>query len=1047
MEKLAQFFVKRPTLFWSLMAGIILYGVLSYLRMPKLEDPAVPIKQVSVVTLYPGADATTVELDVAVPIEDALRTLPNVDKIKSDVTPGHAIISVEFVKELPLSEIEQHFDLVRRKVADVSLKLPQGAMEPIVVDDMMDVYGLLYAFYGDGYTSKELEKYAKLLRRELLTVPGVKRINIGGTRSEVINIEFTPEFIKSNGLIPTQLMLSLQSATGAVDAGRVRSGARRLTMEVTEGVKDIDDIKNILLSTPEGKKVRVGDVAKVTREYASPRTNSVYINNQSALTIAITLENTAIVPNVGKAVDAKLAEVMTRFPVGMETDKIFFQPDKVDEAMESFMLNLLESVLIVVFLLMFTMGWRSGVIIGFGLVLTVALSFPILSAAGTTLQRISLGAFIVAMGMLVDNSVVIMDGILSDRAKGLPENKYLYRIGKNTAMPLLGATIIAACTFLPIYITPGSTGEFAGDLFIVICVSLLASWILALIQVPFCSKFWLGPKKKSEKETEIYGNVLYRTIRKILQFIIGHRIVSIVGAVAILIISFIGMSRVRAVFFPDFDYKQFVVECYFPATDDADQVDERIRQLADSVSHMDKIDRVIVSTGGAPARYCFVRPMPTSGDNYAELIVDCKDYKTMQEMNHKVREKLRDIAPDAYIRTRKYNFSISSSHTVEVEFSGPDIQVLKELSQKAEDIMRNSKYVDAYSVQNNWNASSPNIQFAFSHADAQRAGVTRSDIGNAIQAATDGYPIGVINDGDNILSIRLTMRNSDGTNTTPLTSIPVWSTANINIDPSQMQGLLTGATVPDEIVSNMFRTTLLGNVVDSASLNYRDEYIFRYNGQRTIQAEADPDPFNPEATPQKVLADISEQLEAIPLPPGYSMRYVGENEISGEASDMLMGQLPIILMMIFIVLLLLFNNWKKIFVIIICFPFVMCGIVPLMLLTDTPFTFIAQIGCMGLIGMMVKNAIVLVDEINRLQTEEHVKPYNAVITATLSRVRPVMLASFTTILGMIPLLTDALYGSLAVTVIGGLFVGTIITLMLLPLFYSIFFKIKKDETI
>lgn len=1046
MEKLAKFFVKRPTLFWSLMAGIILYGVLSYIQMPKLEDPAVPIKQVSVVVLYPGADASTVELDVAVPIEDALRTLPNVDKIKSDVTPGRAITSVEFLKELPLSEIEQHFDLVRRKVADISMKLPQGVMEPVVVDDMMDVYGLLYAFYGEGYTSKELEKYAKLLRRELLTIPGVKRINIGGVQSEVINIEFTPEFLKSNGLIPTQLMLSLQSATGVVDAGRVRSGSRRMTMEVTEGVKDIEDIKNILLTTPEGKKVRVGDVAKVTREYASPRTNSVYVNNQPALTIAITLENTAIVPDVGKAVDAKLAEVMKRFPVGMETDKIFFQPDKVDEAMGSFMLNLLESILIVVLLLMFTMGWRSGVIIGFGLVLTVALSFPILSAAGTTLQRISLGAFIVAMGMLVDNSVVIMDGILSDRDKGLPQNRYLYRIGKNTAMPLLGATIIAACTFLPIYITPGSTGEFAGDLFIVICVSLLASWILALIQVPFCAKLWLGPKKKSERETVIYGNALYRTIRSILQFIIGHRVISILGAIAILIISFMGMSRVRSVFFPDFDYKQFVVECYFPSIDDADQVDERIRQLADSVNNMDKIERVVVSTGGAPARYCFVRPMPTSGDNYAELIIDCKDYKTMQEMNHIVREKLRDIAPDAYIRTRKYNFSIASSHTVEVEFSGPDIQVLKELSRQAEEIMRGSRYVDTYSVQNNWNASAPNIQFSFSQADAQRAGVNRSDVGNAIQAATDGYAIGVINDGDNILPIRMTMRNNDGSYPNPLTSIPVWSTVNINIDPSRIQGLMTGATVPDEIVNKMFHTTLLGNVVDSASLQYRDEYIYRYNGQRTIQAEADPDPFNPDATPKKVLEDISEQIEAIHLPPGYSMRYVGENEISGEASDRLIGQMPVILMMIFIVLLLLFNNWKKIFVIILCFPFVMCGIVPLLLLTDTPFTFIALIGCMGLIGMMVKNAIVLVDEINRLQTEEHSAPNDAVVTATLSRVRPVMLASFTTILGMIPLLTDALYGSLAVTVIGGLFIGTIITLMLLPLFYSIFFKIKNDDT-
>lgn len=1046
MDRLPKFFMKRPTLFWSLMLGIIFLGVLSYSRMPKLEDPAVPVKQVSIIALYPGADVTTVELDVAVPLEDAMRTLPNVDKIKTDVTPGRAMIGVEFDMELPLSELEQHFDMVRRKASDLAARLPQGAMAPIVVDDMMDVYGLLYAFTGDGYSLKELEKYAKLLRRELLTVDGVKRVNIGGTRAEVIDIEFTPEYLKANGMMPMQLMMSLQSATGAVDAGQTPSGTRRMTIDVTEGIDNEQDVADLLLDTPDGKKVRLGDVARVSRKFEEPRRNAVYVGGESALTIAITLENSAIVPDVGKAVDAKLAEVMQRFPAGMQTEKIFFQPDKVDDAMGGFMLNLLESVLIVVLVLMFSMGWRSGMIIGFGLVLTVALSFPILSAVGTTLQRISLGAFIVAMGMLVDNSVVIMDGILIDRDRGLPQSKYLYRIGRNTALPLLGATVIAACTFLPIYLTPGSAGEFAGDLFMVICVSLLASWILALVQVPVCAKAWLGShSKKQVKELEQShpeGKV-YKAMHKMLRWLLGHRFISFAAALLLLGLAGIGVTKLRIVFFPDFDYKQFVVECYFPTTDDADRVDARIRAMADSVAAMPRVDRVVVSTGGAPARYCFVRPMPTGGDNYAELIVDCKDFKTMQEMTHEVRAKLRSIAPDAYVRTRKYNFSISSSHTIEVEFAGPDLQELRRLSAQAEEIMRRCEYIDPYSVQNNWHSPAPQLQFAFSQADASRAGVTRADVGHALQAAGDGYPIGAIYDGDNILPIRLTMRNADGSRPTPLTSIAVWSTANVHVDPAQMQGLLTGATSADEMRRSMFRTTLLGNVVDSASVRFSDDYIYRYNGQRAIQAEADPDPLNPDATPAKVLEAITSAIEAIPLPPGYSMRFVGEGEISGEATGLVLGFIPMILMIVFSVLLLLFNNWKKLFVILACFPFVICGIVPMLLISDTPFTFLAILGCMGLIGMMVKNAIVLVDEINRLQTQEQVEAYEAVVRATLSRVRPVMLASFTTILGMIPLISDAMYGSLAITVIGGLFVGTIVTLLLLPLLYSLLFKVKR----
>lgn len=1047
MEKVAKFLLNRPTLFWSLMAGILVMGILFYMRMPKLEDPAVPVKQVSVIALYPGADAHTVELTVAQPIEDALRTMPNIRKIKTECKPGQAMVNVEFNMETPVADLEQLFDLTRRKMSDIASSLPQGSMPPIVVDDMMDVYGLFFAFKGDGYTLPELEEYAKLLRRELLQVPGVKRINIGGTRMQTINIEITPEQLKRNGLLPTQIMLALQSASSTVDAGSIESGDNRFSLAVTEGVTSEDDIAALLIDTPEGKKVRLGDIAKIERNFMTPARNMFYVDGKPAITFTITLDNSAIVPDVGKAVDLRIAEVMERMPAGMEVEKIFFQPDKVDDAMNGFMLNLLESVLIVVIVLMFAMGWRSGLIIGFGLVLTVALSFPILSSLGTTLQRISLGAFIVAMGMLVDNAVVIMDGILVDKVKGLPKSTYLFRIGRNTALPLLGATIIAACTFLPIYLTPGSAGEFAGDLFLVICVSLLASWVLALVQVPVCAATWMKDATTGQKtelvKKEAHQGKFYDFMRGVLKWLIGHRIISVTAAALILAVASFGATKLRQVFFPDFDYKQFVVECYFPGLGDADETGRKILALADTVAMMNDVERVVANTGGAPARYCFVRPMPTGGDNYAELIVDCPDFKTMQRVSGEVREKLRSIAPDAYIRTRKYNFSISSSHTVEVEFSGPDPSVLRSLSAQAEAIMRDCPLIDKYSVQNDWHPKAKEITFNYSQPAAQRAGVNRSDVGNALKAATDGYAVGVIADGDKQVPIQLLIRNADGGRPSDLGSIPVWSMANISLNPDEMQGLMTGATNPDELKKQMYRTTLLSNVVDSTTLRWSEEFVARYNGQRTIQAECDPDPNNPDATPAKVEAAIAEAISAIPLPPGYTMRFVGEGETSGEATEMVVGFMPMILIIVFVVLLLLFNNWRKLFVILICFPFVMCGVVPLLMITQTPFTFLAILGMMGLIGMMVKNAIVLVDEINRLTTEEQLHEYEAVIRATVSRIRPVMLASLTTILGMIPLITDPMYGSLAVTVIGGLFVGTIVTLLLLPLFYSILFNVKK----
>ena len=1050
IERVTKFFMQRRTLFWALMAGILMMGVLSFMRMPKLEDPAIAVKQASVILVYPGADAHQVEIEAAQPVEDALRTLPDIKKIKTECRPGQAMINVEFVMELPVEELEQRFDLIRRKASDVAMTLPQGCMEPIVVDDMVDVYGLLFTLTGDGYGYNEMERYAKMLRRELLAVPGVRRVNIGGVPQEVLTVAFTPEQLARNGLMPAQIMMALQSAAKTVDAGALSASGDRVSINVSEAVVTEKDLANLLIDTPEGKKVRLGDLAVITRAQASPKRNLIFVDNEPALSIAVTLEKSAIVPDVGKAVDAKISEVTRSMPAGMELQKVFYQPDKVSQAIDGFMLNLLESVLIVIVVLMFAMGWRSGMIIGFGLILTVALSFPILANLGTTLQRISLGAFIVAMGMLVDNAVVIMDGILVDKRRGLRPETYLYRVGRNTALPLLGATVIAACTFLPIYLTPGSVGEFAGDLFLVICVSLLVSWVLALIQVPVCAAAWCGEKDPGKAADEIEAsapkpNAFNRAVGRLLRWLIGHKAISLTAAAAILLVTVAGAIKVRQVFFPDFDYKQFVVECYFQPEAHPEAVADRILALADSARSFPGVDRVVVSTGNAPARYTLVRPMPTGGDNYAEMIVDCADFKTMQRVQNELREYLRGIAPEAYVRTRKYNFSISSSHTVEIEFAGPDPAVLRNLSAQAEALMRECPLVDPYSVQNNWMPRGRQITFNYSQADAQRAGVNRADVGNALQAAGDGMAVGVVADGDKQVPVYVITRRSDGSRVTDLGNIPVWSTANISFDPAKLAGLATGATSPADLRENMFRSTMLAAVTDSATLGWNETMITRLNGRRVIEAECDPDPLNPDATPAKVEAWLKDRVGGIELPPGYEVRFVGEGELSGEAIEKLIGFMPMILLIVFAVLLCLFNNWKKLFVVLVSFPFVLCGIVPLLLLTDTPFTFLAILGFMGLIGMMVKNAIVLVDEITRLSTEEGQHLFHAVVNATLSRVRPVMLASFTTIVGMIPLIPDPMYGSLAVVVIGGLFVGTLVTLLLLPLFYSILFKVKKPD--
>ena len=1026
MMKVIKYFVERPTLMWSFMAAILIAGLLSFIRMPKLEDPVVPVKQAVVVVVRPGASVHEMELQVAQQVEESLRTLPDVRKVKTDCQQGQAVFTVEFEETVLMNQLEQHFDLLRRRVNDFQQSLPPGCVASLVLDDQMDIFGIFYSLQGDGYTPAELYDYAKLIRRELLGVKGIKRVSVYGNREETVNIILDKSKIAVNGLLPTQIILALQDICNPVDAGKVNAASSLITVRVDTMACTVDDIKNLYLPTISGCRVRLSDVAKVERNYASPQRNAFFVNGEPALAICAAMEDGVVVPNVGKAADEKLAEVLKCVPVGVTTEKIFFQPDKVNEAVNSFLLNLVESVLIVILLLIFVMGWRSGVIIGTGLVLTIAASFPLLMQMGTTLQRISLGAFIIAMGMLVDNSIVVMDGILKDRKRGLPESINLYRTGKLTALPLLGATIIAATTFIAVFLSPDSTGEYAHDLFLVLAVSLLVSWVLALVQVPFFAKLFYRKTKsdasststqEAEGDKNLYTGASYHVVRNTVAWITSHRVLSISAFVVALLGGVCCLGFVKNLFFPDFDYKQFVVEYTLPPQSSPDKVRDDLLSISDTLQKNKLIERVAVSTGGAPARYCLVRPINPGGDFYGELIIDCRNYNDVLKVVPTVRQYIRENYPDSYTRVRKYNFSISTSHTVEVGFSGPDLSVLRSLAEKAKNVMRKSKYVDHYSIHDNWQPRTSSLVFNYETSDGARSGIQRSDIAHAIQAAGEGMTCGMMADNDRRLMINLQVRNADGTRIENPGQIPVWN--------------MMGQTSTVGAVTR-------GNVVKS-----EENAIYRLNGMRMIEVECDPNPNDERATPDIVLKDIKDEINAIPLPQGYSIKWLGEQELENGSINNLMKYMPLVVMIMLGVLLMLFDKWNKVIIILLCIPFLLVGVAPALFLTSTPLTFMAIIGLMGLMGMMTKNTIVLLDEADRLVRENGFTVRQAAIEATVSRVRPVFLASFTTIVGMIPLITDPMYGSLAITIMGGLFVGTLVTLLLLPLLYVILVKDKK----
>lgn len=1042
--KLSQFFYNRQSLFWSLLVMIVVGGVLAYLVMPKLEDPPISVKQAMVITYYPGASAHEVELEVTSLLEDELSTISNLDFVSSTSYDNISIITISIELSVPPKELEQRWDIMRRKVQFASLRLPQGAMDPIVIDDVSEIYGMFYSITADGYSHSEMQKYAELIKKELLKVDGVKRITFFGTRDEQINISISSEFLARNSIYPLQIMAAINGMNKPVNAGYYETDEQKIKLDVSGKLQTEEDIKNLLLKTPGGL-VKLSDVAKVEKGYPEPQTNGFWVDGKPAIALLISMEPEAVVTQVGKSTDKKMAEIFTDLPVGFEYDKVYFQPDRVSGALSSFLWNLAASVIIVIAILMITMGFRSGIIIGIGLLLTVLGTFPILYVVGGTMQRISLGAFIVAMGMLVDNAVVVMDGILVDRERGFPPKQSLFRTVKNTAWPLLGATIIAASAFIPVGLSPDTIGEYARDLFLVLTISLLISWFLAMTQVPiFASKMLPARHKpsKREKENPDSESFIHSFIRKSLTLFMNRKLTTFTISMVLLALSIWGFAVVKMQFFPDFDYNQLYVEYTLPAQTNSERVKNDLLEITEKLSEYKEIDNIAISQGQTPGRYSLARAMTSGGDNYGEIILNFTDYKDAYRLLPEIQQKIRDEYPDAYVRVRKFSLSIESTHSVKILFSGPDPAVLHKLSAEAQEIMKSSSLVDEYSVTDNWEPLTKIIYAEYNDQLANRAGIGRGDIANALQASTQGMPVGVIHENDKMVIINLKINDSKEEKITGLSEVPVWSTIpNPTFDDISLPTIMQGGLSMDDIVDNMFRTTPLSQVVDDLRVEWNESVIYRYNGDRAINVQCEPEIGSTAAAAKN---DIKKQIEAIELPVGYDAEWMGEDKIQNEAILNILGYVPLILIVVLVILLLLFNSIKKMLLVLFCLPFAAIGCVLAMLLTGTPFTFMGIIGAVGLLGMLIKNSIVLVDEITRM-TNEGTEPYKAIIESTINRTRPVVMASATTILGMIPLIPDPMYGSLAVIVIGGLTIGTIITLILLPIFYALLFKVKKPQ--
>ncbi|MDR1345646.1 MAG: efflux RND transporter permease subunit [Bacteroidales bacterium] len=1037
---LANFALKNRLLIKFLVIILTVGGILSFFRMGKMEDPELAIRAAMIVTVYPGASAYEVELQVTDPLEKAIHSMTGVGNVESKSSNDLSIIQVTLDFTLPESEIQQHWDMLRRKVSDAVL--PSEARPPIVMDDFGDVYGLFYVITADGFSDNEFNDYADKIKQELLTVEGVGKAITYGEQNPCVYIDFKQDRLAHLGVHFYELLLTVRGQNQMVYPGYFNSGNNRIRMSITDNYNSIEDIKNLLIKGHEQNQLRLKDIADIHTGIVQPARNSMRYDGEPAIGLAVSMAPGHDITKVGKRVEEHLQQIKNRgsLPLGINFHKVFFQSDRVTDAIYTFLINLLESILIVVFILMLSMGFRSGIILGTNLLIIVLGSFLVLYLFDGTLQRVSLGTLILAMGMLVDNAVVVIDGILIDSQRGMQRSEALVNMANKTAMPLLGATLIAILAFFPIFLSPDMAGIYVRDLFIVLVVSLLISWLLALALVPMQANSLLKLNTDKKEAKDPFSGKFYVRFRKMLYFLLRHRLLTLTAVVILLALSALGFRYVRRGFFPDFTYEQAYIEYKMPEGTNIEKIKTDLQDIEQKLLAREDVSHVTSSYGGTPFRYNLVRSFAEPSLSYGELIVDFTSSDAMEEALPDLQKKLSEHYPQAFVRIKKYNL-MYKPFPIEVMFTGSDPGILKQLSEKAEAIMKAEPSIML--VTNDWNPKAPVLGVNYDQPAARMAGVSRSDISISLLAATEGVPIGSYYNGNTLQPLYLRSMDAQGKPIEDFYNVPILSAipSLTSLNKETVIDLYTGSKDISTVISEVLQPASLSQASKGISLEWEDLTVRRHNGKRSMRAQCN-NMFG--YTPEQSRDAIKDKIEQIPLPEGYKLEWMGEAQASAESTRYLFANLPLAIVLMVVILVMLFKDVKKPLIIFLCIPLAIIGVVGGLLISGKEFGFVAIVGSLGLIGMMIKNGIVLLDEVTAL-TASGTPPVEALLSASSSRLRPVVMASGTTIVGMIPLLSDVLFGSMAVTIMGGLTVGTLITLLIIPVLYALFFRIKIEE--
>ena len=1013
--KFVKYFLQKRSVTILLLALVLAGGLFSYIKMGKLEDAPFTIKQALVLTPYPGASPSEVQTQVTDILEEAIQSMGELYYLKTENRAGLSKITVYVKKEIRADEMQQLWDKLRRKVNDVQGNLPAGAGASIVNDDFGDVLGVFYGLTGDNYSFRELEDEAKLIKNELLKVKDVAKVEIYGVQTPTIDVTISPAVMAQSGVTTADIAHAFEAQNKVVDAGGVNAGSNRIRIESTGNFYSLDDIRELAIVSRTGEHFRLADIANIEESYQNPPGNIMRIDGSPAIGIAISTVPTGNVVDMAKAVQITLDKFKETMPEGFTLTAIYDQGYESDIANQGFILNLIISVLTVVAILLFFIGFKNGILIGSGLVFSIFATLIVMMASGIALQRMSLAAIIIAMGMLVDNAIVVTDNAQIGIKRGKSRYQSLIEGAIKPQWALLGATFIAICSFLPLYLAPASVAEIVKPLFVVLAVSLGLSWILALCQTTTFGNFILKEAVPGGAMKDPYDTKLYHKFEKFLTLLIKRRFVTLTTVFVTLVLSLVIMAVMPQSFFPKMNKPYFRADLVFPEGFSIHAVDQDVMKVEDYLKNHEKVKSYSVTLGGTPLRYYLASSSFGPKSNYANVMVETKDPEDAAEVEQQFYEHMTQNFPNIITRSALFALSPVPEAAIEIGFIGENPDTLTALVERAKKIARQCDMVT--DIRSNWGDKVPVWKPMFSQQKGLRLGITRQQVANSFRTATNGLPLGEYREGDVSLPILLKDEDVEKMNLNDVKSVPVFSTKGNSVKVEQ--------------------------VIDNFALGYDYNVVRRFNRERCMMMQCEPKRgANTMAAFKQVLTAVQEQMR---LPEGYKMKYFGEQETQDVSNAALAKNIPLTFLLIYVVLLFLFpSNYRKPVLIMLMLPLVFIGVVWGLLLFGKSLDFFAILGLLGLIGMNIKNAIVLVDEIGLL-LKDGKGAVPAVVEATKTRIVPVTMASGTTILGMLPLLGDAMFAGMAATIMGGLFVAKVLTIFVLSVTYCFFFKIRADR--